>query len=739
MENACLGVEAMRFDTEFQTPDLQPLLEPASIAVVGASENPGPGLQILENLEQLGYRGEIYPVNPHYSQVLGMPCFPSLAAVRKAGHDVDLAAILLNRNLVLPILKEAAQIGARAAWAFANGFAEADEEGRDLQRRITDLCTEHNILFCGPNCVGLLNYNKKVASYSAPVPREILAGDIGMVAQSGYVCIQVANANRGLRFSMICSAGNEAVVDATDYIGYMLEDTGTRVIMAFIEQFRRPERLPALARRARELCKPIVLIKVGRSEMAARASAAHTGALAGSDDVQDALFKQLGLIRVDDLDEMFETAELFSKLGGRLPRGNGLFAVTLSGGVISLLGDLGENLNLRFPQWSAAGRARVQEYLPPYAGVENPLDAWGFGKVEEAYLPCLTAAAEEKEADLILVSQDVPGGMAPRQVEQYTAVAEAAAVVYRQTDRPVVFLSNPSGGFDGKIRSILDKAGVPLLQGSKEGLRAIDHAIAYSGFLASDPIPAPTTEPSPAADKVRPLFDRARGALTELESKQVLAAYGVTCTREVLCTSAEKAVAAAQWIGAPVALKVMSPQILHKTEAGVIALNLKDEQAIRRSYDRLMESAHAYDSKAQIDGVLCQQMASGAVVEAIVGLLIDPQFGPAVIFGMGGIMVEVLGDRALGIPPLDRKTARYMIEQTRTSKLLRGFRGAPPADIEALIDVLLRVGNLGLDWSERIEALDINPLLILPEGQGTVAVDALLVLKDNEEKQPQEM
>lgn len=729
----------MRFDTEFQAPDLQPLLQPASIAVVGASENPGPGLQVLENLEQLGYRGEIYPVNPRYRQVLGMLCFPSLAAVREAGHTVDLVAILLNRNLVLPILEEAAAIGARAAWAFANGFAEAGEEGRDLQKRITDLCKEHDILFCGPNCVGLLNYNGKAGSYSAPAPREILTGDIGMVAQSGYVCIQVANANRGLRFSMICSAGNEAVVDATDYIGYMLEDPGTRVIMAFIEQFRRPARLPALARRARELNKPIVLIKVGRSEMAQRATAAHTGALAGSDDVQDALFKQLGLIRVEDLDEMFETAELFSKLGGRLPKGNGVFAVTLSGGVISLLGDLGETLNLRYPEWSEAGRARVQEYLPPYAGVENPLDAWGFGKVEEAYLPCLTAAAEEEEADLILVSQDVPGGMAPRQVDQYAAVAEAAASVYKQTDKPVVFLSNPSGGFDGKIRGILDKAGVPLLQGSKEGLRAINHAIAYSGFLGRDPISSPTAGLSPAAGKVRPLFDRARGALTEFESKQVLTAYGVTCTREVLCISAEEAVAAAERIGAPVALKVMSPQILHKTEAGVIALNLKDEQAIRRKFDRLMESARAYDPEARIDGVLCQQMASGAVAEAIVGLLIDPQFGPAVIFGMGGIMVEVLGDRALGIPPLDRKTAREMIEQTRTSRVLKGFRGAPPADIEALIDVLIRVGDLALDWSERIEALDINPLLILPEGQGTVAVDALVVLKDKEEKQPQEV
>jgi acyl-CoA synthetase (NDP forming) len=218
--------------------------------------------------------------------------------------------------------------------------------------------------------------------------------------------------------------------------------------------------------------------------------------------------------------------------------------------------------------------------------------------------------------------------------------------------------------------------------------------------------------------------------MTEHESKQVLAAYGVTCTRELLCGSAEQAVSAAREIGPPVALKVMSPRILHKTEAGVIALNLCAEEEILEQYDRLLEAARSYDPGARIDGVLCQQMAAGAVAEAIVGLLIDPQFGPAVIFGMGGIMVEALGDRALGIPPLDRDTARRMIEQTRTSRMLEGFRGAPPADIEALIDVLIAVGNLALDWSERIEALDINPLLILPEGRGVVAVDALLVLRD---------
>ena len=720
----------MVFAKSFQPPDLSPLLEPHSIAVVGASEKPGPGLQVLENLEQIGFTGEVFPVNPRYRELRGMKCFPSLTELGRAGHRVDMVAILLSRDLVLPILKEASAVGARAAWAFANGFGEAGKEGRQLQRQLVEFCREQNILFCGPNCVGVINPNAHVCTYSAPAPLTIKSGNIGMIAQSGYLCIQVANSNRGLGFSMICSAGNEAVVDATDYIGYMLENPATKVVMAFIEQFRRPERLPALAARAQELGKPIILIKVGRSEMAQRATVAHTGALAGSDDVQDALFRKLGMIRVNDLDELFETTELFSKLLPRLPDGNGIFAVTLSGGVISLMADVGESLNMRFPGWSEDGRKAVGKLLPPYAGIDNPLDAWGFGRVEETYSAFLQATAGEPEADLLLVSQDVPPGMAPKQVEQYAVVARSAVEAYQMSRKPVVFLSNPSVGFHPDIESILEEGGVPLLQGTAEGLRAIEHYINYAEFTRRDFPDLTAGGKGDAASIVAPYFKDARGALTEYVSKKILSAYEIPCTREILCKSAEEARAAAEEMGGPVALKVMSRQIQHKTEAGIIALNLDGEAAVREGYEAVVKNARSYDPHAEIDGVLCQQMVGGAVAEAIVGLIMDPQFGPAVVFGLGGVMVEVLQDRSLDVPPLDRKSAQRMIEKTRGSRLLKGFRGRPEADIEALVDVLVRVGNLAVNRSEDIEALDINPLLILPRGKGVIAVDALIVTKN---------
>jgi len=716
----------------YKYPDLRPLLAPNSIAVVGASEKPGPGRQVLENLAQLSYQGQVYPVNPGYEEILGMPCFPSLSEVQRAGHSVEMVAILLNRNIVNPVLKEAAAIGARAGWAFANGFGEAGPEGKALQQELKDICRKNNILFCGPNCVGYLNPQAGVGTYSAPAPESIKAGNIGLIAQSGYLTLSVANSTRGLDFSLLCSSGNEAVVDSTDFISYMLEDPGTDIILAFIEQFRKPERLPGLAERAREKGKPIILIKAGRSELAQRATAAHTGAIAGSDDVQDALFKKLGIIRVDDFDEMFETAELFSKILPKLPSGDGIFSLSLSGGVIGLLADLGEELGLRYPIWSDSGKETLLQVLPPYTAIDNPIDVWGYGRIEETYKTCLMAAAQEEKADLVLISQDVPGGMAPKQVDQYAAVAKAAVKVFQESAKPVVMISNPSVGFHPDIRSILDQGKVPLLQGTREGLKAIRSLFSYAEFQRKMRQEKEDQEKFPAAvPNVDEYMCSGRPDLSEYISKKVLTAYGVPCVHEVLCRSAREAVQAAEDIGYPVVLKVVSPQIQHKTEAGTIHLDLHEKNEVEQVFEELIEKARTYDLSAVIEGVLCQKKIEEAVAEAIVGILVDPHFGPAVVFGRGGVMVEILEDRALGIPPLSRSEAREMIESTKASQLLHGFRGSHKADLEALTETLVGIGRLAVDQADRIEALDINPLLIMPEGRGVVAVDALFVLKED--------
>lgn len=706
---------------------LSSLFKPAFLAVVGASEKPGPGLQVIENLRALGFEGDIIPVNPKYEKVLGLKCFPSLTAVKEVGLPVDMVAILLGRNNVLPVIEEAVAIGVKAAWAFASGFGETGVEGKELENRLHNLCADNHMLFLGPNCVGYLNPNDKTGAFSAPVPKEIKGGNIGMVAQSGYLGLAVANNSRGLGFGLICTTGNEVVVDATDCIDYMLDDERIDVILAFIEQFRRPEKLIEVAWKAKEKGKPIVLIKVGKSAIAQRATITHTGALAGSDDVQDALFEKLGIIRVYDFDEMFETAELFSKLKSKMPKGKKVFALTLSGGVISLIGDLSDSLNINFPPWNKEGKAKLREILPDFSTIANPLDAWGSGRIEKTYLSCLQAAVDQPQADIILVVQDVPGGMSHRQVEQYKVVAKAAVEVAKKTEKPVLMLNNQSSGFNEEIRDIMEAGNVPLLQGTREGLLAVNNLIKYAEFLRK-PVPVFTIKRNDSAHKMLPEGD---AVLTEFESKKLVAQYGIPVTKEYLCRSKGEALKKAEEFGYPLVMKLISKEIQHKTEAGAVKLNIKNAMEVGEAYDEVIRNAAVYNPKAIVQGVLCYKMIEEPVAEAIVGVFSDPYFGPVVVFGLGGIMVEVIKDRALLIPPIGREEARRAIDSTKGSKLLNGFRGKPKGDIEALIDVIVKVGEMTVDLAGRIDSLDINPLLILPEGKGVIAVDALVSIKRN--------
>lgn len=707
--------------------DLRSLLAPKSIAVVGASKRPGPGRQVLENLEQLEYKGDIYPVNPKYRKVASRVCYPSLRDVAAAGKSVDMVAILLGRNAILPVLQEAVAIGVRAAWAFASGFGEAGPEGKALQRKLEHFCRQNQIAFCGPNCVGLLNPVARVATYSAPVSPLLRAGKIGAVVQSGSICLALANSDRGLGYSLLVSSGNEAVLDSTDYISYMVNDPDTEIILAFVEQFRKPRQFIEVACRAREAGKPIIVLKVGCSEMAQQAAITHTGALTGSDAVYEAVFKKYGVIRVSDLDEMLETAAALAVLNGNLPSGNRVGMITVSGGEIGLVGDLVAGLDLTFPNWSARAEKAFQQVLPPYAKVSNPLDAWGSGKIDETYPPSMAAAAGEKDVDIVVVSQDAPEGLAPGQVKQYSVVARAAADVANKSGKPIVAISNLSGGLHPGLREIFENGGVPLLQGTREGLCAVHHVVNYAKFLRNDVV----TQVKSRERRGAMYLEQGAGVLVEYEAKKVLLEYSIPCSREVLCHTMDEAIDAFREIGGPVAVKLISPEIPHKTEARIIQLNVDHETAIGHAYRQVMENAKKYMANAKIMGVLVQEMITDPVAEVIVGISKDADFGSVVLFGLGGTTVELYEDRTLGIPPLSRDEALEMINQSKANRLLQGFRGRPAGDKLALVDVLVRIGQLATHWGDRIHALDINPLLVLPAGQGAVAVDALIEMESD--------
>jgi len=701
---------------------LKNLLEPATIAVIGASDRPGPGRQAIENLEQLGFPGTIVPINPKYERIRGMRCYPSISEACNDGHTVDVAAILLGRDRIIPVVEELGSAGVHAAWAFASGFSESGPEGATLQRTLQEVCERQDVAFCGPNCVGYVEPAGGAAAFSAPVSPSLRAGNVSVVAQSGSIALALVNSARGIGFRFLVSSGNEAVLDSTDYIDYFLDDERTDVVLAFIEQIRRPQRFIDAARKARALGKPLIVLKVGRSELGQRATVAHTGALAGSDAVYDAVFRKYGVIRVDDLDEMLETAEAFSRIGRTRPAGARVGMLTVSGGEISLCADLADGLGFTFPEWSDRTKAAFAEVLPPYADLANPLDAWGSGRVEETYVRCVEAAVDD-DVDLVVISQDAPRGLAPNQIEQYRAIADAAAAASRRSAVPIVAISHLSGGVDETLRAAFAAGNVPLLQGTREGLHAVHHLIDHGRLLRGPEAPSHETRERCTTTWPDSVED---GVLDEVRSKQLFRSFGIPCVEEELCTSEDAAADAASRIGYPVVLKAIASDLAHKTEAGAVALNLADEAALRDAYRGLLARVAERIDPGTLDGILVQRMVRDAVAEVVVGLMRDATFGPVVVFGLGGTVVELFEDSSIGVPPLSSRAARQMIASTKSARLLDGFRGGDAGDVDALTEVIVQIGRIGLQWGDRIRAIDINPLLVLPKGAGVVAVDGLI-------------
>jgi acyl-CoA synthetase (NDP forming) len=705
--------------------DLSPLLNPNAIAVVGASERHGSaGRLVLENLRHLDYGGTVYAVHPRYREVLGYPCYPDLGSLP---GPVDSIAVLLGAEKVLPTLDSVTEIGARAAWVLASGFAEAGPEGEARQAELTRFAEETGLLVCGPNCIGVANLVDKVAMYSVALSPATQSGHVSAVVQSGAVCLGLANAAR-FGFRYLISSGNEAVLDSGDFVGYLAQDPGTRVIIAFLEGIRKPDKFTTAARAAVDAGKPVLLVKVGRSDVAQQAVQAHTGSLAGSDAVFDAVCDRLGVSRLDTLDELVEAAQLF--LECPLPKGEGVGLLSLSGGQLGLIADLAHDLDLNFPSFSQQTIEALGEVLPPYSTITNPLDAWGSGDLEKSYPACVDTVAKDDNVHLVAMTRDTPPEVALREIEQSLAVADAAVRAARETGKPVLMFSNLSTGFQTEVASRLAEGHVPYLQGTRETLRAMQAFVHYARFRRHQGRRAVAGFPSPTdLSDWRKKLQGVKGTLSEIEGRRLLAAYGITGPREAVATTPNACEKAAEGIGYPVVLKIHSADIQHKTEIGGVRVGLEDQSAVLAAYREVMDAAKRCRPDARLEGVLIQQMMPADAVDVILGVLQDPDFGPVVVFGSGGILVELLKDSTLRLPPITHAEALDMINATRAAILLRGFRGKPRADVDALVDAIVRVSQLASDLGDLVAALDINPLMVLPQGQGVCAVDTLVEIK----------
>ncbi len=693
------------------------LLAPSSVAIVGASQKPGPGSQAIRNLDALGFSGRILPINPNYDQVHGYPCYPSLSDAVACDGAIDAVAILLGRDRVVPVLEEAAELGIRAGWAFASGFGESDSRGRELQKALQSLCAEYGIAFCGPNCVGISNPGTSSALFSAPLPHDFPPGSIAFVSQSGSIGLTLINGARDMGLRTVVSSGNEAVLDSTDYLRYFLNDPETRVVAAFIEEFRRPEQFVRVAELAQEVGKPLIILKVGRSDIARRATVAHTGALAGADDVYDAVFRKYGVIRVHDLNELVQTAIAFAVLSGAYPAGARVGMLTLSGGAISLSADLAEASGLLFPDWSERTAAALRRVLPDYAEIANPLDAWGSGRLEETYKACVDAVVADA-VDMVVFAQDAPSGLSDAQREQFSVVARTAAEVSLRTRKPMVAFSHLSGGLNPELRQQFAEGRIPLLQGTREGLLAIRHLARYG-------------EERLASRRERAFIDRSdlfdgtrTGVLDEIEGKALLSRAGIPCVEEYRCDSVEAAIAQANTMGYPVVLKGATSSVAHKSDHGLVRLGLRSADDVRNGAQELLDVMQQLSVRSP--SLVVQRMVEGVQVELLVGMARDAAFGPFVIVGLGGTRVEIVRERAIGLPPLNRPDVHRMLSSLAEGRLLSESRGLGVDERHALEDVVLCISDLALSCPESLVAIEMNPLLVLSGGRGVVAVDALI-------------
>ena len=719
---------------------LDSLFRPQSVAVVGASPNPSFVSMILKNLQRYSYEGVVSAVNPKYDEVLGAPCYPTVVDVP---GPLDLVIVGVAHRLIPGVLEQCERKGVGALTIVSSGFSETGvEDGARRQSELAAWAERTGIPVCGPNCLGLMN--ALIGMVALPTVFEpLVPGHVGAILQSGMMAPSVLAPllARNIGLTIAVSTGNEAVLEAADYIRFCVEDPETRVIACFTEQFKTPARFVEACELAAERQKPIVMLKIGRSETARRAALAHTGSLVGSDAVVDAVLRKLGVTRVHSVDELHEAVAVFHTR--KLPRGGGIAPISVSGGAGGLLADLAADAGLSFPLLPDETARRLRAVVPEYGSVGNPLDITGQGVFRtEIADGALGLLAEAGNIDVVVWARGFPSRL-DRQSPVGQALERAVA---RYPD--VLFLVmalvgghfQPSQSPDVPIADPIDHLdGVPFLQGSQYSLQAIAALIRYAEFQQRrsgvTPPPrrggsrtAPTaSERGSRREQARALV-RAAGScpLTERESKAVLRLYGIPTTREALAANAEDALAAAHEIGYPVALKVESPDLLHKSEAGALLLDLRDDGALLRGFESVLANVRQTAPSAEVHGVLVQEMVD-AGPEVIVGMSRDPQFGTVLACGLGGLFVETLNDTQLLLPPLTAPEAREALARLRGYPILLGTRGAGPADLDALVDTLLRFSDLCLDLGDLVTEIDVNPLVVGEAGRGACAVDALIV------------
>ena len=689
------------------------LIRPDSIAILGASEKPSLGRSMVEALNTLGYVGTIYPINPKYDSVAGIRCYPDL---RSIGRTVDVVSFCIGLDASINAMRELADCGAGAGVIYGSGYAEQGEAGRAIQAEIEKVSRDANIALCGPNCMGVLNAVHRSSTFFQPVRDATnLAGHVGLVSQSGSIAATLLADLRRFGFSTVISSGNEAVVDLADYISYLAHDPATRVIAAFVESVRRPEAFIRALEEAVAHDKPVIILKVGKSERAARQIQSHTGGLAGRAQVFKEVLRANHVIEVDSLAEM--TEQIAVCLGSRRPKDRRLGVVTTSGGQAELILDLAAAKEIDLPPLPEPFRGEAQDGIGASVGVGNPLDAWG---TNGSYLPkAFQLFSDHDLADAIVFCGtdclDVSTlGRSGRDIIYAKNVIDASA----KSDKPHYYLTARQNVISRTQCDLLSAAGVPLIGGTELGLCAIDR---YARWAISKSTHAKTLFFSQAKSDWRARL------LDEHESKRLVSAYNVPIVVETLVASPLKAMEAANLIGYPVVVKGVCRDISHKSEHGLVLVGVNSEDKVHEACSELEKRAN--HAGLELESYLVQEMVTSGI-EVFAGISRDPQFGLVMVFGLGGIAVELLNDICLRLLPLSPGDAESMIGGLRSSALFGPFRGRPALDVEALGKCLYALSDFACAHADVLEELDLNPIFLRPKGYGCIAVDAMIVMRD---------
>ena len=697
--------------------DISKLLRPRAVAVVGASEKSGFGGDTCRNiLENQADTSHVYPVNPKKETVFGKKCYPTLADLPE---EIDLVILCTSQKTIVDFLKQAKAKGAGAAVVYASGYSEVGTaEGKAFEKELVDAAKALDMVVMGPNCAGYINFGDDIFSFAFIGDYKGKKGNIGFVSQSGQFCIDMMKSAE-MKYSFAISAGNSAMVQMEDYLNFLIDDSNTKVIALYLEGVKNPHKFEACLQKAMEKKKPVVILKAGRSPKGQATAASHTGSMAGSDKTYDAVFEKFGVIRADDMQDLRSTASLLATLRV-LPKKPAFSAMCLSGGETAVSADTGFLHGIEYPDFSEVTLKKLNDMLPDFATPRNPLDMTAALCYDaDAFASGITTVMSDPSIEMGLVGLTISDKVTVSNDIMFEGIRRAFEQI---PDKPLAVMSFMEAARNKELVERFQNAGIPVLPTTKYGFRALQH---LQDFISHDTIKREARLAIPEAHSAN------TRALSEYESKKLLADNGVPVDLGYIAKTKAEVKEYAEKIGYPLVMKVESNDILHKSDVGGVMLNIKSLEQAEEAYDKLLAHAAQHAPNAKINGILMQKMLK-AGTEMIIGLNSDPQFGPMLLVGMGGVFVEVFKDAALYPVPLNHDEALHMLQSLKSFKLLNGYRGNPPADIEALTDMMVKISDFAYRKKDTLKELDMNPLFVYPKGEGVAIADALAVMYEEE-------